>query len=72
MLLDIRMPDMDGLTLQARLGEAGSKVPIIFMTAIEDGTTEGRALTAGATAFLYKPIDEVELLGAVRNAIDAR
>jgi FixJ family two-component response regulator len=69
LLLDVRMPGMSGLQLQEQLHNAGSKIPIIFMTAFEDPQGRVQALAAGAVAFLQKPFDEKMLLAAVFKAL---
>ncbi len=69
LILDVRMPGFDGLELQRQLAEAGSEVPIIFITAYADAETEARAREAGALAFLTKPLDDEELLGAACEAL---
>jgi len=67
LILDVRMPGMNGLDLQRRIVVTGWRIPIIFITSHADDTARARALEAGAVAFLYKPFREEELL----NAIDA-
>jgi FixJ family two-component response regulator len=67
LILDVRMPGMNGLDLQRQIVAANWRVPIIFITAHADDNARARALEAGAVAFLYKPFREEELL----NAIDA-
>jgi FixJ family two-component response regulator len=67
LLLDVRMPGMNGLDLQRQIVAANWQVPIIFITSHADDDARARALEAGAVAFLYKPFREEELL----NAIDA-
>ena len=69
LILDIRMPLMDGLTLQDRLAALGSTMPIVFITADDGGSAEERARAGGALAFLRKPFDDEALLGAVRHAL---
>ncbi|UCH78919.1 MAG: response regulator [Candidatus Coatesbacteria bacterium] len=69
LIVDVRMPGFDGLELQRRLVEAGSEIPIIFITAYADGEVQARAREAGARAFLIKPLDDDVLLGAVREAL---
>src|SRR6267378_3876919 len=54
LLLDVRMPGMDGLDLQRLLGETRNRLPIIFVTARAKEDEERRALRAGAVAFLHK------------------
>lgn len=68
-LTDVRMPEMDGLTLQRRLAEMGSRLPVIIMTGHGDVPIAVEALKAGATDFLEKPFDDSHLLEAVRAAI---
>lgn len=67
-LTDVRMPEMDGLTLQRRLAEIGSHLPVIIMTGHGDVPIAVEALKAGATDFLEKPFDDAHLLDAVRTA----
>jgi len=66
-LLDLRIPDMDGLEVQAELAAREIKVPIIMLTAHGDVATARAALKAGAFDFLEKPIDDALL----RTTIDA-
>jgi FixJ family two-component response regulator len=70
LILDVRMPGMDGLELQHRLSEAGEQISIIFITAHADEEQERRAIEAGAIGFLYKPFSQESLLQAVRSALD--
>jgi FixJ family two-component response regulator len=67
LILDVRMPGMNGLDLQRQIVAANWPIPIIFITSHADDDARARALGAGAVAFLYKPFREEELL----NAIDA-
>ena len=67
LILDVRMPGMNGLDLQRRIVAARWRIPIIFITSHADDDARARALEAGAVAFLHKPFREEELL----NAIDA-
>jgi FixJ family two-component response regulator len=69
LILDVRMPGMDGLELQYHLSEAGERIPIVFITAHADHEQERRAMLAGAVGFLYKPFSQESLLQAVRSAI---
>jgi FixJ family two-component response regulator len=70
LILDVRMPGMDGLELQRRLIASHHKIPIIFITAHEsDREVRARALRNGAVDFLGKPLTEDVLLRAVRAAI---
>lgn len=70
LLLDLRMPGMDGLALQQALVEAGCKLPIIFLTGHGNVGHARSALKGGATDFLEKPVAEAVLLQAVSEALD--
>ena len=70
LLLDVRMPGMDGLELQRRLGESERLVPIVFLSARASEEEERRALRAGAVHFLRKPVSKEALLHAIRAALD--
>jgi len=67
LILDVRMPGMNGLDLQRKIVAANWRMPIIFVTSHADDDARVRALKGGAVAFLYKPFREEELI----NAIDA-
>ena len=70
LIVDIRMPKMSGLQLQARLKEEGRNIPIIFITAHGDSRMRIRAMREGAVEFLTKPFDHQLLLKRVRAALD--
>jgi FixJ family two-component response regulator len=70
LVLDVRMPGMSGLDLQAHLARDGYCLPIIFLTAHGDVRTSVRAMKAGAVEFLTKPFHEQELLEAIQHAIE--
>lgn len=71
LILDVRMPGMSGLELQARLAAADCKIPLIFITAhASDTEARARALQAGAVDFLFKPFKEEVLLKHVYGAIE--
>jgi FixJ family two-component response regulator len=72
LILDVRMPGMNGLELQSELAAAGHDIPIIFITAYDDKGSRGRAMLAGAVAFLDKPFNDEQLLQTVRSALIAR
>jgi FixJ family two-component response regulator len=72
LILDVRMPDMNGLELQSELAAAGYGIPVIFITAYDDKDSRGRAIQAGAVAFLDKPFSDEQLLQTVRSAIMTR
>lgn len=70
LLLDIRMPGMSGLELQAKLNAEGSRVPIIFITARADAAMKEQAMKAGAVGFLSKPFDGEVLLEKIRRTLN--
>jgi FixJ family two-component response regulator len=70
LIVDIRMPGMSGLELQAKLNEAHHRIPIIFITAQGDEKLRLQALRAGAVEFLTKPFDHQALLDSVRAALE--
>lgn len=67
-LLDIRMPGMDGLALQKRLEELGCRMPVIIMTGHGDVDSARQAFRAQAVDFLEKPLDQDRLMNAVQEA----
>ena len=69
-LLDIQMPGPSGLELQNALRQRDVPLPVIFLSGHGDIATSVRAMKAGATDFLTKPVKRAELLSAVRAAID--
>ncbi|USU06546.1 response regulator transcription factor [Sphingomonadaceae bacterium OTU29LAMAA1] len=69
LILDLRLPGVSGLELQAQLSEKGIRLPIIFLTGYADVPTSVRAMKAGAVDFLPKPFREQELLDAVAEAL---
>jgi FixJ family two-component response regulator len=70
LILDVRMPGMNGLELQRKMVAANWQIPIIFITSHADDGARARALEAGAVAFLYKPFREEELLNAIDAALN--
>ena len=68
-ILDVQMPGIDGLQLQEEIAEAGVGSPIIFLTSDQDPEIRGRALAAGASAFLGKPFHGVELLAQLDGVL---
>jgi len=70
LIVDVRMPGMSGLELQSNLNATGFRIPIIFISAHDDGEAESRALGAGAIDFLKKPFSEDALLRAIRASLD--
>lgn len=68
-LVDIRMPGMNGLELQRHLAAKGFNTPLIFITVYDNEELRGRAIQAGAVAFLGKPYDDQELFRAISVAL---
>lgn len=69
-ILDVRMPGIDGPELQVRLNEARSFIPMIFITAHDDGPVRERVLKAGAVDVLNKPFVPARLLSTLRVALE--
>jgi FixJ family two-component response regulator len=69
-VLDLRLPGMDGLGVQRALAEAGITTPIIFITGFADVPTTVKAMKSGAVEFLTKPFDDQELLDAIFRALE--
>ena len=70
LILDVRLPGLSGLDLQAQLTRSGNTRPIIFMTGHGDIPMSVRAMKAGAMDFLTKPFRDQDMLDAVAAAID--
>ena len=70
LVLDVRLPDQNGLALQRELASADNQIPIIFITGHGDIPMTVRAMKAGAVEFLTKPFENQELLDAIREAIN--
>jgi len=71
LIVDVRMPGMAGLALQDRLNGQGSVVPIVFITAHEEGFMRQRALEKGAMDMLRKPFAASELLAVVEAGLES-
>jgi two-component system response regulator FixJ len=67
-LLDVRMPEMDGLEVQQALNERGIAMPVIVLTGHGDISIAVRAMKAGAVDFLEKPFEKARLLDAIEEA----
>ena len=67
-LLDVRMPEMDGLEVQAELNKRGVAMPVIVMTGHGDVTTAIAAMKGGATDFIEKPFEKDVLFQALETA----
>ena len=70
LIADVRMPGMGGLELQERLNAAHLSIPVVFISAHDDGEARARGLRAGAVDFLKKPFSEDALLGAISAGLD--
>jgi FixJ family two-component response regulator len=69
LILDVQMPGMNGLQLQAYLVKAGCAMPIIFITAYSDEKLKVQALQSGAADFLEKPFSDDALFHGIRRAL---
>ena len=70
LVLDVTLPDLNGLDLQERIAADRVDMPIIFVTGEDDIATTVRAMKAGAAEFLTKPCDFDVLLSTIRHAVD--
>ena len=70
LILDVRMPGLNGLELQRLLTDQGRVVPIIFITSFPDERVRRQAIKAGAICYLSKPYSEEELLSCICLALD--
>ncbi|MGD0988611.1 MAG: response regulator [Candidatus Sulfotelmatobacter sp.] len=70
LIVDIRMPKMSGLELQARLKQEECNVPIIFITAFDDAEIRDQAMKEGAVELLAKPFDHRLFLEILRRTLD--
>jgi FixJ family two-component response regulator len=70
LVLDVRLPGLSGLDLQARLADLGEGIPIVFITGHGDVPMSVRAMKAGAVEFLTKPFEPQELLDGIGRAIE--
>lgn len=68
-ILDVQMPDMNGLELQERMSRAGISLPVVFLTGQGDISMSVRAMKHGAVDFLVKPVDEEALFQALDQAL---
>jgi FixJ family two-component response regulator len=70
LVLDLAMPNMDGMALQQALAARASLLPVIFLTGHGDIASGVQAMKSGAFDFLTKPVDDARLLGVVGAAIE--
>ena len=71
LILDLKLPGMDGIALQDRLQAMGLNIPIIFISAYGTVSESVQAMKSGALEFLEKPVAEATLLEAATRAIDS-
>jgi len=69
-LLDVRLPGIDGLSLQQKLVDTGIHLPVIIMTGYGDVPMAVQAMKAGAVDFIEKPFDDVFLMASVHRALE--
>ena len=72
MLLDLHMPEMNGLQLLDAMRQQGSPMPVIMITGRGDAQLTSRAIQAGAYALLSKPVEDNILLQSIRDAVAHR
>ena len=72
LILDVRMPGMNGLELQRRSAASYMSIPVIFITAHGDEEARVRALNGGAVEYLLKPFSEEALLKAIDTALKSK
>jgi FixJ family two-component response regulator len=72
LILDVRMPGMNGLDLQRQLAATQYQIPVVFITAHGDEEARQRALNGGAVDYLLKPFSEEALLNAIGAALKSK
>ena len=72
LVLDVRMPGINGLELHRRLVASQYGIPVIFISAHGDEEARSRALREGAVDFLFKPFSEEALLNAIHSALEPK
>jgi FixJ family two-component response regulator len=70
LVLDVRLPGINGLDFQRKLADAGIRIPIIFITGHGDIPMTVKAMKSGAVEFLTKPFRDQDLLDAIHQALD--
>ena len=70
LVLDVRMPEMDGTELQRIVSGTAHELPVIFITGEENEELRQRTFAAGAAGFFYKPFDDEALMAAILRAIE--
>jgi FixJ family two-component response regulator len=69
LVLDLQLPELDGLEVQERLARSGDLIPIVFLSGHADVPSTAKAMRDGAVDFLVKPVDDSQLLDAVMRAL---
>jgi FixJ family two-component response regulator len=69
LVLDVRLPGMSGLEVQSKLNEAGTQIPIIFISSHGDIPITVKAMKSGAVEFLTKPFRDQDLIDAIQQAL---
>lgn len=69
LVLDVDLGGMSGIALQRQLRDSGSRIPVIFITALEDNALEAEAVQAGCVAYLHKPFPAGSLINAINSAL---
>jgi FixJ family two-component response regulator len=69
-VIDVRLPDMNGLEFQTRLSDLGIRLPVVMITGFGDISMSVRAMKHGAVDFLSKPFRDQDMLDAVMTAIE--
>jgi FixJ family two-component response regulator len=70
LILDLKMPEMNGLEIQEALAQRGEHLQVIFLSGQGDIPASVRAMKAGAVDFLTKPVDEENLISVIRTALE--
>jgi len=70
LVLDVQMPDMNGLELQTRLTDLGHQMPVVFITANDSPQTRAIAIQSGVLDVFLKPFEEKALLAAIGKAVE--
>jgi FixJ family two-component response regulator len=70
LVLDVRLPGVNGLDFQRQLADSGVRIPIIFITGHGDIPMSVKAIKSGAVEFLTKPFQDEDLLSAIHQALD--
>ena len=68
-MLDLQMPEMNGLELQLHLTETGFRLPVVVITGHDEPGMQAQCMAAGASTYLRKPLDDKVLLEAISKAI---